>query len=55
MKIDLSIYDKLALNMKSPKMIKDTVKITKLPDDFEPKNTDHPPDEEADFIAKIIP
>ena len=52
MKIDLDVYDRMALRMKEPQQ--NTTHLTKLPDDFEPRNTDHPPDEEADLIANSI-
>lgn len=57
MKIDLDLYDRIALNMRMPKMaVARTTPLTQLPDDFEP-----PTDEgenlnlEAEDIGKLIP
>lgn len=56
-KMDLSKYDRIVLNMRMPKMaVGRTTNITQLPDDFEP-----PMDEgenlnsEVENIGKLIP
>lgn len=53
-KIDLDVYDKLALNMKMPKVVGKTTPLTKLPDDFEPESTEYENLGEED-IAGAIP
>lgn len=54
--LNLDAFDKMVARMNTTKLTSNTTKITQLPDDFEPNNKiDHPPDEEADFLAGVIP
>lgn len=43
-------FDKMVAKMKTVDLTRNTIKITKLPDDFEPMN-----DDGAEKISKIIP
>jgi hypothetical protein len=57
MKVNLNVYDDLALNMKLPKSANiDTIKLTKLPDSFEPPSefTEHK-NKGEEFVGSIIP
>jgi hypothetical protein len=56
MKINLSEYDNLARDMRLPKDLLNTTKLTKLPDNFEPKAsfTEHN-DFMEEYTGNIVP
>ena len=50
MRVDnLDSFDKMVAETKTLKLTDDTLKVTELPDDFEPSQT------EADSIAESVP
>ena len=54
-KMDLDVYDRMVMNMKMPKSTnQNTVKLTELPDNFEPTESSEFNDTREERIGNLI-